>query len=397
MVKIDDNFNIDNWLATSPSKEEMLYVKSEIEKLVSHYYNEEQGIKIGILNSLYGAFGNQYFRFFNKNIAETITQQAKTIILYAEEKINDYFKNEWHVDHKLHSELGIRVKYPIKANTVIYIDTDSAFLNMGDIFKSTTGWNKTIEEFIIDIYNKKLIDFFKHIHEDLCIKNNFENFFEFDLEYIGRTAYFQAKKNYCIDITWKNGKFYIPSHNPPYTKGLPTVKGSTPPLVKKQLKEIYYYLLKEGSIINTKEFAKKLKIYKDAFNLAKIEDISMIYKVNNYEQYVINDQSKLEIADGCPFNVRASAVYNYLLNKSNLKGKYEPIQSGDRVRIYVFGKPSDEEYFAYKPGKFPREFAPPINYDLQFFKHVVNPVNSILEVQKMPQINMNLVYRSSLL
>ena len=48
-----------------------------------------------MLNSIYGAFGNPYFYFFNVDIAETITLQGKDAILYTEKLINYYFKEFW--------------------------------------------------------------------------------------------------------------------------------------------------------------------------------------------------------------------------------------------------------------------------------------------------------------
>ena len=48
----------------------------KINEEASKYYNYEQAVKL-MLNSIYGAFGNPYFYFFNVDIAETITLQGK--------------------------------------------------------------------------------------------------------------------------------------------------------------------------------------------------------------------------------------------------------------------------------------------------------------------------------
>ena len=59
----------------------------QINKEASKFYNYEQAVKL-MLNSIYGAFGNPYFYFFNVDIAETITLQGKDAILYTEELLN---------------------------------------------------------------------------------------------------------------------------------------------------------------------------------------------------------------------------------------------------------------------------------------------------------------------
>ena len=65
---------------TDEEREAKLIELQEVKKEASRYYNYEQGIKL-MLNSIYGAFGNEYFYFFNVDIAETITLQGKDAIL----------------------------------------------------------------------------------------------------------------------------------------------------------------------------------------------------------------------------------------------------------------------------------------------------------------------------
>ena len=72
------------------TKEELELKLDEYENLANRYFNYEQSIK-RILNSIYGAFGNEHFYFFNINIAESITLQGQNAILYTEEMLNLYF------------------------------------------------------------------------------------------------------------------------------------------------------------------------------------------------------------------------------------------------------------------------------------------------------------------
>ena len=70
--------------------EELKQKYKDTEDLINQYFNQEQSVK-RILNSIYGAFGNEYFYFFNINIAESITLQGQNAILHTEKMVNTYF------------------------------------------------------------------------------------------------------------------------------------------------------------------------------------------------------------------------------------------------------------------------------------------------------------------
>ena len=46
--------------------------------------------------------------------------------------------------------------------------------------------------------------------------------------------------------------------------------------------------------------------------------------------------------------------------------------------------------FAYMRGSYPHEFAPEIDYDTQFEKAILSPINSIIEPLGMPEITKRL-------
>jgi hypothetical protein len=124
------------------SKEELEKLLAEEGELVNRYFNYEQSVK-RILNSIYGAFGNEWFYFFNIDIAESITLQGQDVILYAEKMLNKYAKEFWHKDTALHKKMGIEVKGQVQNNVVIYIDTDSVDKESKVVID---GVEQTIEE-----------------------------------------------------------------------------------------------------------------------------------------------------------------------------------------------------------------------------------------------------------
>lgn len=92
------------------------------------FHDWEQGTKI-MINSFYGGLANPYMYFFNTNLAECITKQGKSAILYAERNINKYFKEHWHRDKKTHEKMGITVTKKVLNDVTVYIDTDSCDKN----------------------------------------------------------------------------------------------------------------------------------------------------------------------------------------------------------------------------------------------------------------------------
>jgi hypothetical protein len=52
--------------------------------------------------------------------------------------------------------------------------------------------------------------------------------------------------------------------------------------------------------------------------------------------------------------------------------------------------------FAYFPGDHPYEIAPPVDYEIQFEKTMIDPLNRILQSIGLQTLNRNLIYSSSL-
>lgn len=87
---------------------------------------KQNAIKI-LINSIYGAFGNKWFYFYNPDIAQSITLQGQDLIKFSIKAVNHYFLEKWHLDTELHKLLSIdQYKiHQIKEEAAIYTDTDS--------------------------------------------------------------------------------------------------------------------------------------------------------------------------------------------------------------------------------------------------------------------------------
>lgn len=99
---------------------------SRLRKIYNNADNKQLALKV-FLNSFYGAIGNEYFRCYDVNIAESITLQGQDLIKYMNKVSDIYFKKKWHRDKKLHKYLGVSDVSPIPENEIIvpYGDTDS--------------------------------------------------------------------------------------------------------------------------------------------------------------------------------------------------------------------------------------------------------------------------------
>ena len=92
-------------------------------------------------------------------------------------------------------------------------------------------------------------------------------------------------------------------------------------------------------------------------------------------------------------HVRAAGYHNYLLNNSKYKTKYSLIRSGEKIKFYFVATKSEAEnnVFGYLNGSYPYEIAPPINYDEQFNRTILDPVNRFIEAMGYPPLSPNLL------
>lgn len=379
--------NIDNL-----SNEELKQLYKDTEDLINQYYNQEQSVK-RILNSIYGAFGNEYFYFFNINIAESITLQGQNAILYTEKMVNLYFTDFWHKDKDLHEKMGIEVKGQVVKPVVIYIDTDSCYLSFEEALTKST-WSGTEKDFILDIYKYRLNDYIKKVLQKYADGYVTENFLDFELESIAKNAIWLAKKKYIQNIVWADpGNHYDPLSKIK-TKGFEIIQSSTPLFARKKLNEAIKMILGKDSI-ELSEIVQFLKEAKKEFKIANIEDICFNLRMNNYEKYIVNDTDAFEYASGCPMTVRSAGYYNFLLNKSKYKNKYQLIGNAEKLKMYETTD-KDCNVFAFKAGSYPYEFAPEFDYEGQFEKCMIEPLNRVLSAIGLKTLDRNLIYSTAL-
>lgn len=384
----------------------------EAKLLVDHYKHlsakftaYEQAVKL-TLNSIYGAFGNKWFHFFNLDIAESITKQGKNAILYSETILNKYVNDFWHKDTAVHDKFNIKVKGKIEKPAVIYIDTDSCYVQFQDLYESIIWPDEDkklpIDEFILAFYAFRLKDYISKTMEKYAEKRNTDNFLFFELESLAYNGIWMSKKKYIQNLAWDD-KLEVTERHPSLKKvktiGFDTIQSSTPKFAREKLVEALRILFSSEIQPSAKELQQLVEFMKQCkkeFKLADIDDIAFNKRTNNIDKYIIDDQEELQIGLKCPANVKAAGYYNYILNNNKkYKNKYKLIANGEKLKIYnCIG--SISEVYAFMPNEHPYEIAPKVDYDTQFEKAMIDPLNRVLTAIGLQTLDTNLIYASAL-
>lgn len=386
-------FNLTSIDPHSCSIEELENEIARLKSLKEEYFNREQSIKI-FINSVYGASGSPWFEGYNVNLAEAVTLQGQDMAKYASKVIDEYFLNLWHQDKQLHDALGITHANKIQEKTLtIYMDTDSVYVAFGPVIKSCDFHGSEID-FILKVKELRLNSYLKKRFEEYAEKFNTKNIQDLELEKISYSAIMVAKKKYILDLAWKDPGVIYDAQEKIKFVGVEIVQGSTPKYARKVLKELIKIACAEGKNLKYADIVKKLKEYKKEYVMQNPEDIAKTQALGDYEKYCLEDKKQIRLADKCPQNVRASAVYNHKILNSKWRTKYNTIKTGDKVKYYY--TKDESEVFGFLPGNYPYEFALPVNYDLQFEKTIVEPFNRVLDAMGFNPVPGNLIYAKSL-
>jgi DNA polymerase elongation subunit (family B) len=260
------------------------------------------------------------------------------------------------------------------------------------VLTSEIRWNWSNEtDFIQGMDHFRYAGYFKKCLEDYAGSFGVENKEDFELERISESIINIAKKKYIQHILFEDG---IPYErlNYIYPKGVELVRSSTPAFARDKIVGIVKYLFSHPDTFNIKDLLKLVKNLRKEFELADIDDICMQSSVSKYDVKVLNDKTlPLQFVSGAHFAVKSAAHYNYLLSKDkDMQQKYEFIKSGTKIKYFCCKDKSITDMFAYIRGSYPIEFAPQIDYDTQFEKSILSPINSIIEPLGMPEITKRL-------
>ena len=330
-----------------------------IERDISRYENQQTAVKI-LLNSLYGALGNKYFRYFTMEIAEGITLSGQMIIRWAEKYVNDY--------------LNKALKNTKYKDYVIAIDTDSVYANLGEIVKISGKKDKKeitdfLDKFCSDALEKVLDNSFTVLADRLKVH---KKRITMKREGIADRAIWVAKKRYILNVLDNEGVRYAK----PKLKimGIEAIKSSTPGTCREAFEELFKVLI-SGTEVETQAFIQN---YRAKFEALPPEEKAFPRSVSSVKEYMNRDTIYKK---GTPINSRAAILYNHMLQKHGLK-TYSQIKDGEKIKyIHLYpSNPMKENVIAFID-VLPPEFKLDryIDNDTQFEKAFLEPAKMIIE------------------
>ena len=327
----------------------------ELEKEINRHENQQMAIKI-LLNSLYGALGNKYFKYFDVRLAEGVTLTGQLTIQWAEKAMN------------------IIMNDLLKTNKdyVIAIDTDSLYVNFGPLVKQLNP--KDPVKFLDKICEDHFVPKLKVSYDELFkTMSAHKNRMVMAREVIADRGIWTAKKRYILNVHNSEGVQYAQ----PKLKimGIEAIKSSTPEVVRDKFKEIFKVIITKTES-DTQDFIRE---FKKIFRSLPAEDVSFPRSVSNVSSWT---DRKTTYIKGTPIHVRGSILYNNQLKNAKLTKKYELVTNGDRIKFCYLRMPNHirENVIAF-PDILPKEFKlhDYVDYDMQFDKTFVEPLKLILD------------------
>jgi DNA polymerase elongation subunit (family B) len=328
-------------------------------KEISSLNSKQMAAKI-LMNSLYGAMGNIYFRYYDIRIAEGITMTGQFIIRSVAKRMNEFINKECKTND---------------VNYSFYSDTDSTYITLGR-FAMDRFPNESKSEIVgqIDNYCKQFIE--PVINESCNSLSEYLNTYykkiSFKREVIADRGIWIAKKRYALNVHNAEGVAY----DPPKLKvlGMEIVRSSTPAPVRKALKEAVHIALTQDEE-TIKKYVSNLE---REWNKLEPEEIAFPRGVNGVKEY--SDPNSI-FRKSTPIHVRGALIYNHLLATKNLEKKYQKIQEGDKIKFLYLREPNPlgTHVITFLEG-LPPEFRlrDYVDYETMFEKSFLEPLNSLL-------------------
>jgi len=344
------------------SDEKLKELHAQTVRSVTKWQNFQMVRKI-CLNSLYGALGNTYFRYYKLDNAEAVTYTGQVIIRWLERKLNEFLNKTLKTEDK---------------DYVVASDTDSIYLVLGDMVDTLPSDVTSDKERVVSILDKfskqmiepfiaasckELSDYLQCYEETLVMKR----------ECISEKGIWTAKKRYILNVWDNEGVRY----NEPSLKmmGIEAVKSSTPAPCRTYIKDCLKIVMNGTE----DELIAYIEEKREHWNSLSPEEIGFPRTANNVDKYM--DAMSL-YKKGTPMHVRGALLFNHYLKTKNLINKYNQINPGEKIK-YLYLKtpnPTGENVISFI-SEFPKElnFNSFIDYDIMYQKGFIDPLQGILD------------------
>lgn len=266
-----------------------------------------------MMNSLYGALSNEWFRYFDMRMASGITAAGRVSVKGSAAYLEKH----------------------IPGMQNMYTDTDSIFLDLFPyVAKRFDNLQKIepkrVHDFLMmmndQVIEPKLAEFFDKLGKGLNFRRNtltmeFESLSDFSL--------FLEKKKYVMKLVnmegteiWDETKLKI--------KGIEIVRTSTPQYCRDKLKEV---IVKIFDTMDEAEVHKFVKEIRKEFNELPPEQLAFPRGVNMLNKY-------RGVSKGIPIACRAAFLYNDKLREYKIHEKYREVHEGDKIKFAYIKQPN---------------------------------------------------------
>ena len=327
---------------------------------VTSLNSKQMSAKI-LMNSLYGASGNQYFRYYDTRIAEGITMTGQYIIRFVAKRLNEYL-------NKICKTKDVEYSF--------YSDTDSTYITLGKFVEQNYP-NKSKEE-IVELLDKFCDKVLTKVIDNACNEifeymNVYQERITFKREVIADHGVWLAKKRYALNVYDSEGiKYEKPKLK---VQGMEIVRSSTPSSVRSALKESVGFVLTKTE----KELREFVKNLEEEWYKLPPHEIAFPRTVNNVGNY---KSTNTIFKKGTPIHVRGALMYNHLLQQKRLETKYQTLLEGDKIKFVYLKEPNPigTNVITFQ-NNIPPEFkvANYVDYQMMFEKAFLDPLNSLLD------------------
>jgi DNA polymerase elongation subunit (family B) len=337
--------------------------RKSLEQTIS-YFKLQQSVTKVLTNSMYGAVGNQWFRFYDVDNAEAITISGQLMVRWAVNKVNDYI-------NKLSGTTD--VDYCCAA------DTDSGLFTLKTLVDKVFAGKTPTNDQVVDFLDKAVKDRIQPYIDKVMLEisdmtNCYEPRMVMKREKIAISAVWRAKKTYCALVADNEGVRYA---KPKLSiTGMEAVKSSTPGVCRDKIKEGLQLILEERSEDAIQKFVTD---FEDEWSKFSIEEIAFPRGVNGLKKYA-DPKTIWSKEDSVPQHVRASLLYNHLVKTK--KSRAPLISEGDKIKFVCLKEPNPwrSNAFAF-PEHLPDELDVErwVDRTTQFEKAFLAPINSVCE------------------